>query len=532
MPSVDIDRLKEQGQRFLSGFTTGQKVVTGVALIAVIVAGYLFTQASSEASYSPLFSNLDPADASAITQKLNEKGVPYELQDGGQSISVPQDQVYQLRLDMSAEGLPGGGGGYALLDQQGITTSEFRQRIDYQRALQGEIAKTVQAMDGVQAASVHLVVPSQTVFATDTQKSTGSVLLRTDPDRPLSTGQTQAIVHLVASSVDGLDATSVTVADTSGRVLWAPGPNGGVASTDAGSGQTASYESDLSHDVQQMLDRVLGQGRSVVAVQASLDLDQRTTTSETYENPTTDPANPVPPLESTQSSEQLQGSTGAAGVLGTTGTPAAGGGQPSSYQKTETAAKNAVDKTVEQTQSTPGSVERQSVAVMLDAKHVDADRVAGLEQSIVAAAGIQFERGDEVTVERVPFDDTLARQARAELSASEQGGKDDSMFSYLRILLALVVIAVVLLLLWRAMKRGAERRPPRRVSLDLDQLDLSDPRALSTLPGFELPVGAAPIEVGARSEPDRVKGEISTLIDSQPEDVAVTLRSWLVERRP
>jgi flagellar M-ring protein FliF len=167
-----------------------------------VAAAFLFTRVSHDQSYTPLFTNLDAADASQITDALTAKGVPYELADSGRTVTVPQSDVYQLRIDLSAQGLPGSGGGYALLDNQGITTSEFRQRVDYQRALQGELEKTIAAMDGVQATSVHLVVPPQSVFADTSQPASASVLLRVTPGHTLSSSHVQAIVHLVASSVD------------------------------------------------------------------------------------------------------------------------------------------------------------------------------------------------------------------------------------------------------------------------------------------------------------------------------------------
>src|SRR5438270_816285 len=137
----------------------------GLAMAAVVLGGYFFTQWAAQPTWTPLYGNLSSTDAGSVTQELKSKGVQFKLADGGATVMVPQAQVYQLRLDMSAKNLPTGGSqGYALLDKQGITTSEFRQRVDYQRALEGELARTIGAIDGVAGADVHLVIPADLDF--------------------------------------------------------------------------------------------------------------------------------------------------------------------------------------------------------------------------------------------------------------------------------------------------------------------------------------------------------------------------------
>src|SRR6185436_4288511 len=141
-------------------------IVVLASVIAIGLGAFLFFSWSSTPDYSPLFSNLASKDAGAIVEKLDAAGTPYELTDGGQTIMVPKDQVYQLRLQMSSAGLPAESDtGYALLDQQGVTTSEFMQQVGYQRALEGELTKTIKSIDGVSSASVHLAIPKKDVFS-------------------------------------------------------------------------------------------------------------------------------------------------------------------------------------------------------------------------------------------------------------------------------------------------------------------------------------------------------------------------------
>src|SRR4051794_30550746 len=201
-------------------FTPGQKAVTLAAVIALAVGAYCSAAWAANPTYSILFNNLWTKDASAIVESLQKGGTKYELANDGQTVMVPQDQVNSLRLSLSGQGLPGDAGtGYALLDQQGITTSDFMQHTNYQRALEGELSNTIKSIDGVEAATVHLVIPQKDVFADDQDQPTASVLVASKSTQPLSSQQVQAIVHLVASSVEGLDPTEVTVAGADGKIL-------------------------------------------------------------------------------------------------------------------------------------------------------------------------------------------------------------------------------------------------------------------------------------------------------------------------
>jgi flagellar M-ring protein FliF len=281
------DRLPAPVRRVTDGFksfTPGQKAVTIFAVVALIIGGYFFATWASKPSYSILFNNLSTKDASAIVDSLQKSGSSYELANNGQTILVPQDQVNDLRLQLSGEGLPGDTDtGYALLDQQGITTSDFMQHTNYQRALEGELSNTIKSIDGVEAATVHLVMPQKDVFADDQDKTTASVLVQTSPSKPLSSQQVQAIVHLVASSVEGLDPTQVTVAGADGKILSTGG--GAAVATGADGGddsQTAAFQTRLNTSLQNMLDSVVGPGHAVVTTNAELDYDQTETTTKSY----------------------------------------------------------------------------------------------------------------------------------------------------------------------------------------------------------------------------------------------------------
>src|SRR5258706_9442227 len=165
MPAIDLDRIKDQRKRFVDGFTPGQKAMTILGVVAVVFAGMAFTKWASTTDYAPLYTNLSGADAGKVTQSLDSAGVKGKLADGGASVLVPANMVYKERVALSPQGLPSSSDGLALLDKEGITASEFVQRVDYQRAMQGELKKTIEAITGVSAATVNLTIPPDQVFA-------------------------------------------------------------------------------------------------------------------------------------------------------------------------------------------------------------------------------------------------------------------------------------------------------------------------------------------------------------------------------
>src|SRR3954462_3559273 len=334
----------------LSTISLGQKVVIGLLAVGLILGGFFFYNWITAPTYAPLFSNLASTDASAIVDELNAEGVSHQLADGGSTIMVSNDQVYNLRLAMSGKGLPAGQDtGYSLLDQQSITTSEFQQQVTYQRAVEGELAQTLEAIKGVNTAVVHIALPKDQVFVQDQGKPTASVLLDLAAGTNLSGEQISAVTNLVSSSIEGMDPADVTVADSSGQVLSAAGQVSSAAG-DERSQMEQEYENRLAGHAQKNLDATPGTGHAVVTVRADLDLSQRQSTSETYSY-----NQGTPPISSSSSSETYSGNgTAVGGALGpentTTGTTGNGN---SSYNKSDTTDNNAVDKTTTTTQAAP-----------------------------------------------------------------------------------------------------------------------------------------------------------------------------------
>jgi flagellar M-ring protein FliF len=539
--ALDVTIARRRAASVWSGFTSGQKTMLGLAVGAIAIGGYFFTQWAAQPTWTPLYGNLSATDAGSVTQELASKGVRYKLSDGGSTVLVPQAAVYQLRLDMSAKGLPTGGSqGYALLDKQGITTSEFRQRVDYQRALEGELARTIGAIDGVAGADVHLVIPADDVFADDSRQPSASVLLRPKTQgKKFGNDQVRAIVNLVAGSVEGLSPEAVTVADSGGHVLSAPGEGGLDASGDAQAAQGRTFEDGLARSIEEMLAPVTGAGGAVVRVKADLDFDERSTTTESFAQP---PAGQTSPLvtEST-SNETFAGpgaSTAAGGVLGTDGqAPAAGAAtNANNYQKQSAERSFAVGKVTEQVKSAPGKVSRLSVAVLLDDKVKVAP--AEITNLVNAAAGIDSQRGDVVSVQAMAFDHSATEAAAKEQKAEAAAKSKAQMFNLVRTGGVLLIVLVALFLAWRSAKKAGVTRYPVPGVLSAGPVQAEALHAaLSALSTPGPATGTAAVDPGDRYErvalpsAPEVNDELAELIERQPDEVASILRGWLADRR-
>ncbi len=518
------------------GFTPGQKAVTIFAVLALVIGGYFFATWAAKPSYSILFNNLSTKDASAIVDSLDKSGTKYELANGGATIMVPQDQVNNLRLSLSGEGLPGDSDtGYALLDKQGITTSDFMQHTNYQRALEGELANTIKSIDGVEAATVHLVIPQKDVFSDDQSKTTASVLVQSSPTKPLSNQQVQAIVHLVASSVEGLDPTQVTVAGADGKILSTGGGAAVATGGDAGAdSQTVTFQNRMNTSLQNMLDNVVGPGHAVVTTTAQLDYDQTSTTTKSY---TSDPS--TAPLSESVSREAYAGSCGASsggGVLGPDNIQVPNGSSGCSttssaapgYENSNAVRNNAVNETQEVRQNAPGAIKRLNVAVLLDSTTAGAVNSAQIQQLVSTAAGIDPTRGDGVVVSAMPFSTAAAQSAQKDLATQATAEKAAKQSSLVKTGAMALVVLFLLFLAWRASRRAKKRKslsPSELKHLEDMQSALEQQRLAelnSMIPSAAIE-GPGP-ETMARDERQR---EIEQMVEDQPEEMAALLRGWL-----
>jgi flagellar M-ring protein FliF len=526
----------------LAGFTPGQKAVVAVAVIGLVMGAVALTRYMSQPEWTPLYGNLAGEDANSIVEELKTQGVPYQLADGGRTVLVPQAQVYDLRVAMSGKGLPAGDseGGYSLLDQQGITATDFQQNVAYRRALEGELNKTLMAMDGVKTAVVHLALPKKDIFSEEQDKPTASVLLALRPGVELDRGQVRAITQLVAGSVESLEPANVTVTDSNGRLLSTSDTETGGSADAANEAdeQTAKYEDRMSTAVQKVLDQVVGTGRSVVRVNAELDFDSEDTTTERYLE-----EEGIDPISESTTTEEYEGSGGATGgVLGST-TPelVAGNEGNNSYKKTERTVNNSVGKEVQRVQKAPGGVQRLTVAVVLDSKVAGAMDANQIEQLVGNAVGLNAERGDTVQVEALPFDTSAQDAAAAELAAADKAAAMERYVSLGKQAGLWLLGLLVLFILFRRRKKGGD------ITVEATATSLPLGSTVEGVEGVVIPAGAgAPIDGGlltalpsgttgrevlAGPDRDQMRDEVAALVDSQPDDVAAMLQGWLDERK-
>ncbi|CUR62154.1 Flagellar M-ring protein FliF [metagenome] len=521
-----ITQALDRYRRSFALFSPGQKVVAVVGTAALLLAAFMVFRWASAPSYAPLYSNLSAEDASAVVEQLDAEGVPYEIGGGGGTISVPRDQVYSTRISLSGEGIPSGSGdsGYALLDGQDISTSQFKEQTDFKRAMEGELASTIEAIDNVETAVVHLALPPKQVFAEEQDPATASVLVATRGGTTLGPDQVQAVVNLVASSIDGLDPTKVTVADASGRVL-SEGDESGTGMNSSRNRQVEDYQDQLSGKAQAMLDRIYGPGNSSVQVTAVLDFDKVSRQTTTYGRRN------APVLAESKQSETYSGGAGGANPGGVVGpdaqTEVNGTGGDGSYGNTSTVRENGVDKVVEQSETAPGSVETLHAAVVVDTNSDVTVDVTEINSLVSSAIGLNPDRGDTIETSSVPFDTSVAEADAAALKAAQAADAAAARNAWIRngALGGLVLLLVGLA--WRRSRKHAKARQDATTYV-VEQLraEQTERTALHTQHD-ETALALAPVETAAS---DEVFDELVALVERQPDEVASLLRGWLVER--
>jgi flagellar M-ring protein FliF len=522
------DRLRSL-QRSFASFSAGQKTIAVIGGLALVLGAVMVYRWAATPSYAPLFTNLAPADASAVVDKLNSAGTPYKLTNGGTTVLVPQNDVYDSRISLSGEGLPSqSSDGYGLLDKQSLSTSQFQEQTSYKRAIEGELEKTIEALDSVDAAVVHVAMPQQQLFTENKEPTTASVLVQTHPGATLDTEQVQAIVHLVASSVEGLDPKQVTVTDQAGNVLSAAG-DGVDAVGDTRAEQVKSFQDRMSTSVSGMLDRVLGPGNSATEVTANLNFDKTLTHTTRYFY---DPKK-VGPLSESKLNEKYSGSSAATqaagGVVGPDGqlnSTATDGSNPS-YDKKQLTQDNAIDKTVEEREAAPGNVESLHVGIVVDTASLKGATPNQIQDLVTSALGIDPKRGDTVTVTAMPFDRTGQKEAAAALKAQQAAAAKAQTMSMAKTGGLVLVIVAALVIAWL---RGRKRRKVRDQATTYVVEQLRNRHEETAV--HALPPNPPPAQLNA---PDpttlrlAARDEIAAMVERQPDEVAQLLRGWLVD---
>lgn len=370
--------------------TPGQRVGFSAGLAVILLTGLLATFWAKTPEYTVLFSGLEARDAGQVVDALRSKKVPFRVSNGGTAIEVPANRVHEIRIDLATAGLPHTSGtGWELMDKNSLGMTDFLQSLNYQRALEGELARTITTLSEVENARVHLVIPRQALFTEDQKQPTASVVLDLAGASRLSAAQVRGITHLVAGSVEGLSPNDITVLDTEGRTLTLPQNETSLAGLSSEQLDIQrGVESYLSGKAQSMLAGVVGEGKVIVQVSADLDFEKVEKTVETW-----DGDNPV------VRSEQRTTTPSGAGAVG-----------ESSVTNYE------IGKTVAHVVDGVGTVKKLTVAVLVDGTtSVDdkgkaayqarsEDEMAKLAAVVKNAVGFDPARGDLVEVANVPFE--------------------------------------------------------------------------------------------------------------------------------
>lgn len=507
------------------------KLVTLGVILSAVVGGFVALMLwTNRPDYQVLFSNLDAADAGRITEKLKEKRIPFQLKEGGQTILVPDGNVYELRLEMASEGLPQGRNvGFEVFNDMPFGTTEFVQRLKYQQALQGELARTIMGFEAVSQARVHIVSANESLFVEPEKRSTASVVLRLQPGRVLDRRQLQGIINLVACAVEGLSPENVTVVDMEGGLL---SKGNEAESVGVQSGTQFEYkkrmEQSLENRIRTMLEPVVGANKVVARVSAEVDFRQVNISEELFD-----------PDSQVVRSEQKQKETASGGSSTPSGSPdlkyeiyqTQGETSSSSkaFEKENSIVNYEINRVNKQTVSSVGDVKRLSAAVIIDGPYVeekdaegnpvkkfvprDRREMKGFEDIVRKAIGFDEKRGDQVTVSNISF----AMQPDA--FAGAPNGPSSPWTTYLQkgVKPALNVVLILLFFLFAV-------RPFRKWLNQAKQY----PKAPEALPaGAEIPkLGAAPLE-GASGQIN--KEEILDLTKTEPERIAEIIRGWIRE---
>jgi flagellar M-ring protein FliF len=439
-----------------------QMALIGVAGGAIVFT-FIMLNMGGQQSYVTAFTNLDPKDSAATIEQLAADKIPYQTNSDGTTIKVPAANLADARLKLAAKGLPQGGAvGFELFDKTSFGVTDFVQHLNYQRALEGELGRTIGTLAQVENARVHIVVPKQELFVSQQKPATASVVLRMRAGRSLDDNALKGISHMIARSVEGLEEKNITVLDTTGRLLF----DGGQGSTGAGLSSTqievqTKLEKGLESQAQTLLDQVVGANRSAVRVRADMDFSQEESLNETYTPGGA--GNQGVPRSTAQVQETFSGTgstssqPGAAvNVAGARNTVGAGGGD-STYQRQETTTNYEVSKNVTKTVKSPGQLKRLSISVLLDGSISEAD-ASGLRDAIGAAVGFDQKRGDQLVVTTAAFSgnqpETVTVMKPSPLAP---------MLEYARMAVPLLAALVVLFVLWRMSRSVSPKRPRTRV---------------------------------------------------------------------
>jgi flagellar M-ring protein FliF len=408
-----MDSILQYLTKLWNGFdalSSGRKMSIVMVILITVASIALMIYMTNQVEYRVLFSNLSAEDAGNIVGKLNDKKIPYKVSSSGNAISVPSEKVSELRLELAASGLPQGGGvGFEIFDNKTLGATEFEQQLNYRRALQGELARTINGLDEIQSSRVHIALPKDSLFSEKQKKPTASVTLRLKSGKNIRPAQIEGIVHLVASSIEGMNPEDVMVVDSRGTILST------IQNESKLSKMTASQidfqrnmEKDLAGRIQSMLENVVGTGKAAVRVTAELDFRVTEKTEETYDAE-------APVIRSVQRNAEKVNAVSKTGTVS----------ESPEKEKLDEIINYEINKVVNKTVMPVGDTKKLSIAVLVDGTYKKNEKneevyqprtkneIESLEDLVRKSAGFNSQRGDQVVVTNMPFKKIEAEEAEA-----------------------------------------------------------------------------------------------------------------------
>ena len=539
--------VSEQIAQYIGSPAKRRNAMIGVVLLLSLVGFGSLIYWNSKPDYQVLFSNLSQEDAGEMVNKLKEKKIPFQLSSNGSSILVAREQVYDTRLSLAAEGLPKGGGvGFEVFDRTNFGATDFVQKLNYQRALQGELSRTIRQIKEVEQARVHIVTPKESLFLEEQKRPSASVLLKTRSGLKLEPSQVEGIVHLVASAVEGLESGNITVIDTSGKILFKrnESPLIGQMTTNQLEYQR-NIEEGLKKKVQGMLEEVLGFNKAIARVSADIDFQQIDITEERF-----DP-NSVIRSEQKNFEKSSMTSNSKPGSGGKTDSPASAkaleertkgptsaepkirGAEPFPLQSNQAERQNEIknyeiSKINKRIKNQVGSLKKISVAIIVDGTYKEVadskgkkarefqarppEEMKNIESIVKKAIGYDEARGDQVEVINMPFNWSISEEEGK--AGTGQLWKEYVLISYKPLISLILAVLFIFFVVRPLLKKRLSL--PKEEAAYLPKMQMSQTAAL-------------PPEMTREAKSLDLRQQTAQLVQENPSKTVGIIKEWINE---
>jgi flagellar M-ring protein FliF len=547
-----FNRVSGQIKDFLTGLSAGRKMALGVTggVIFLFIGGMLFW--AGQQSYQPITNaNMSAEDTANVMRLLREKKIPFQVDPAGKQVTVPAEYLNDLRLELAMQGMPQSHGtGYELFDKQTFGTTSLVNKINQKRALEGELMRSINTIKGVKRSRIHLAMPEKSAFVQDQKKVTASVVLDLEAGTQLNEKQIFGISHLVSSAVEGLDADNVSILDSFGKQLSKNSHDSLVSLTNEQSDYKRKLEEEYQRKVEDVLTKVVGEGRVKASITADLDF------SNVQESQTILDQDGATIKSSQKIAENMEGTrpiaSGPAGATSNTPGDQPGVVAPNAVKNNTNKSNEIVNydipKTIRTTARPVGSVKKLSVAVLIDGKTIkttgadgkvetkneqwSAEKLKEFEALVVGSLAIDKKRGDTLEFKNMEFARTDFDEAERLLDAS-------IWKAYIQQIVLYSIIGLVIVLFFFFVVRPYIRWITENTT---ESVDTFLPQTIEELEKIQKSSVLSQLDdvipdIPDRLDPDKVEGEmmrekISTLVDNNPHKASLILKDWLVQGKP